>query len=448
MNIFILFLSMLLFTVQAHALPIGPIIPSGTTLPATCRVGELFIDTDADTNGSLYNCVATDTWKEVDDDGGDGGDIAKVGTPAQYEWGIWTGDGTLKGLSVTASNVVCTDSDGEPVACTNLTDLDFMTSAEFTTAIGSDNDTQSEINAKFDAKMDVTWGTPTAKVCGDANPEGIANGGFYDFSNVGAYTITDFEDADGDHTDYNEGDWFIGKFGDTDITVDFSENGNIEGNADVDFTADADQSVYIIFVYESARWNAVNFTSGYSNPTSLTQSSIELPNTSSGDQALTAEGQVGLKSDEDLFIFHGGSSGEIQGEGAKSLLEHKTWSFDPDAVCDLTTDRIFLMTVGDDAPHGIRIVEWKLSFDVDPTTEFGAGETLLKRATAFIGVGSTATIDDLATTAGVSSEDTAANINGDAAVANGQVIYIDFPTAYTEALHQVIFEMWYYAEED
>ena len=277
MNIFILFLSMLLFTVQAHALPIGPIIPSGTTLPATCRVGELFIDTDADTNGSLYNCVATDTWKEVDDDGGDGGDIAKVGTPAQYEWGIWTGDGTLKGLSVTASNVVCTDSDGEPVACTNLTDLDFMTSAEFTTAIGSDNDTQSKINAKFDAKMDVTWGTPTAKVCGDANPEGIANGGFYDFSNVGAFTITDFEDADGDHTDYNEGDSFLGKFADADIKVDFSENANIEGNAGVDFTASATQIVYILFVYESARWNAVNFTSGYSTPTTLGISSIETP---------------------------------------------------------------------------------------------------------------------------------------------------------------------------
>lgn len=49
------------------------IIGSATTLPATCSVGTLFVDTDADTNGSLYFCRATDTWKEVDDDGGAGG---------------------------------------------------------------------------------------------------------------------------------------------------------------------------------------------------------------------------------------------------------------------------------------------------------------------------------------------------------------------------------------
>lgn len=45
-------------------------IPSGTTAPATCTIGDLFWDTDADTNGSLFVCRATDTWKEVDDDGG------------------------------------------------------------------------------------------------------------------------------------------------------------------------------------------------------------------------------------------------------------------------------------------------------------------------------------------------------------------------------------------
>ena len=49
------------------------IVGSDTTLPGTCSVGTIFIDTDADTNGSLYFCRATDTWKEVDDDGGAGG---------------------------------------------------------------------------------------------------------------------------------------------------------------------------------------------------------------------------------------------------------------------------------------------------------------------------------------------------------------------------------------
>ena len=64
MNKFII-LFLLLIPIAVHATPISPIIPSGTTLPATCRTGSLFIDTDADTDGALYQCVATDTWKIV-----------------------------------------------------------------------------------------------------------------------------------------------------------------------------------------------------------------------------------------------------------------------------------------------------------------------------------------------------------------------------------------------
>lgn len=48
---------------------------SSTTLPGTCTTGQTYVDTDADTDGSLYICVTTDTWKEVDDDG-----IALAGT--------------------------------------------------------------------------------------------------------------------------------------------------------------------------------------------------------------------------------------------------------------------------------------------------------------------------------------------------------------------------------
>jgi len=45
---------------------------TGTSLPGTCVQGTLFLDTDADTNGQLYSCVATNTWKDVDDDGSAG----------------------------------------------------------------------------------------------------------------------------------------------------------------------------------------------------------------------------------------------------------------------------------------------------------------------------------------------------------------------------------------
>lgn len=50
------------------------------------------------------------------------GDVAKVGTPTNHQVPVWTGDGTIKGVTVTGSKVMCTDANGEPVACTNLTD--------------------------------------------------------------------------------------------------------------------------------------------------------------------------------------------------------------------------------------------------------------------------------------------------------------------------------------
>ena len=135
------------------------------------------------------------------------------------------------------------------------------------------------------------------------------------------------------------------------------------------------------------------------------------------------------------------SNGEVS-IGKPSTLLHKTWTFDPKAVCDGDVDRLFLMTVGDEAPSGIIIDEWKVSYEADPTTE---ADLDLKYADAFIGVANAAVIDVLDTTSGVSSEDTDANINSGNAVANGKVLYLEFGTAYTETGHQMIFEMWYHA---
>lgn len=115
-------------------------------------------------------------------------------------------------------------------------------------------------------------------------------------------------------------------------------------------------------------------------------------------------------------------------------------AFDPKAVCDGAIDRLFLATVGVDLPAGVIVHSWKFSFEADPTTEIDLD---LKRADAFIGVANSAVMDQLDTTAGVSSEGTAANVNSGAAVANAKVIYLEFGTAYTEANHQCIFEMWY-----
>lgn len=45
-------------------------LPHSTTLPASCAIGEIYIDEDADTDGAAYFCHAVDTWKLL---GGSGG---------------------------------------------------------------------------------------------------------------------------------------------------------------------------------------------------------------------------------------------------------------------------------------------------------------------------------------------------------------------------------------
>lgn len=159
-----------------------------------------------------------------------------------------------------------------------------------------------------------------------------------------------------------------------------------------------------------------------------------------GTSTLSAAGAVALNTTDKQIGVHNGTK-----EVAIPLIQCLRISFDPKAVCDGAVDRLFLMSTGVSEPKGITVVGWKLSFEADPTTEIDLD---LKRADAFIGVANSAVMDVLDTTAGASSETTAANINSGAVVANGKVIYLEFGTAYTEANHQCIFEMWYEVEED
>lgn len=159
-----------------------------------------------------------------------------------------------------------------------------------------------------------------------------------------------------------------------------------------------------------------------------------------GTSTLATSGDIALNTtDKQIGVYNGSK------EVAIPLIHHQVWVFDPKAVCDGSVDRLFLMTIGPDAPKGITITRWNLSFEADPTTEVDLD---LKRADAFIGVANSAVMDVLDTTAGASSETAAANINSGAVVANGKVVYLEFGTAYTETGHQCIFEMWWEVEED
>lgn len=129
-------------------------------------------------------------------------------------------------------------------------------------------------------------------------------------------------------------------------------------------------------------------------------------------------------------------------------IQHMSVTIAPGPHYDIDT-QVFLFTVGsgltagrDDMPNGIIIDSWKISCNVNPTTDLDLD---LKRADAWIGLGTATVMDVLDTTNGFESETTAANINAGATVANGQVIYLEFGTdpAATTCV-QMVFEMWFY----
>jgi hypothetical protein len=166
---------------------------------------------------------------------------------------------------------------------------------------------------------------------------------------------------------------------------------------------------------------------------------VRLP-VAAGSATLAASGAISVNTTDNQVGIHNGTK-----EVAIPLVYSKEFTFDPKSVCDGAVDRLFLFKVGAWAPKGITIRAWSVSFEADPTTEVDLD---LKRATAFIGVGSAAVMDVLDTTTGASSEATASNINGGAVVANGQCIYLEFGTAYSETGHQIIVTIDYELEED
>jgi hypothetical protein len=336
----------------------------GTTYPTTCDPGQLFVDTDYDTDGGFCFGTSANTWKCI-------------------------AGGTSSGDKIEEDDSSVEVIDDNATMQANIT-------------------VNGDLRGRFDAdglEINGTISADSVDVDASANPR------------------VRFLDSDCLGTDK-----FVG-------SIDMQATTLTDGAEDAD-------------IYIRSQEGGANTTQAQFDESEgiweFHGNFIELPN-GTADVALPQVGAIHLNETDEQLSVHSGSNGEISGETAISLIEHQSWSFDPDAVCDGAVDRLFLMTVGDDAPEGIIIDEWKVSFEADPTTE---ADLDLKYADAFIGVANAAVIDVLDTTTGASTEDTDANINSGAAVANGKVLYLEFGTAYTEATHQIIFEMWYHAEED
>jgi len=58
-------------------------VPNSTSLPATCTVGQIYMDTDATSGQRIYACESTDTWALQGDGGGGGTSRTNLTLPVQ-----------------------------------------------------------------------------------------------------------------------------------------------------------------------------------------------------------------------------------------------------------------------------------------------------------------------------------------------------------------------------
>jgi len=161
------------------------------------------------------------------------------------------------------------------------TDVDADSNDKLDVAYGGTNaateqdptvDTSAEIQAIIGAGVyEIPWGTVTTRDA-DATPE-VEDRGIYSITNTGALTITDFVDSDGDHSAFAQGDQIILVNSDADITIDCSENANLECFGGNDFTASATQITSHHFTFDGTRW--VGPTVPMSSPTTLALKTVQ-----------------------------------------------------------------------------------------------------------------------------------------------------------------------------
>jgi len=185
---------------------------------------------------------------DIDEDSNDAVDIAYGGTNAITAAAALTNLGQNAGTDITA-------------------DLEEETHADEHLKGGAD-----PISRLFEG-VTVSTIVPTGA---GADTDGIVvSGSLYNTTGL-TITFDNFVDeADGDESTYSDGDFFGLIMNASTAKIDFSDNANIEGNANTDYTGSSTQIMILVFVYEDSVWKCINLNSGFSDPLTMAVGKIQ-----------------------------------------------------------------------------------------------------------------------------------------------------------------------------
>lgn len=223
-------------------------------------------------------------------------------------------------------------------------------------------------------------------------------------------------------------------------STDLTDTADLLYEAELDTFSELDTQIAdkaLVNKADGAVWSGVHDYGG--------ATTFEIPNAESTDGTLGALGQIHIRGDEDRVSYHVGAGGEVAGEVTKSVLDMIAVSFDPGSWYDSDTQVCLFDVQAKKFPNGIIIDYWEVDCLLDPDVEMNLN---LGYANDWDDIADPNLIDVLDTTAGKSSEDTDANINGGTAIAAGSVIFLYFDADPEGTCVQMHFEMIYHSEED
>lgn len=145
-------------------------MPSSTTLPATCIIGETYFDTDATVGQNIYGCTATNTWTVEGDGGaGGGGDFSSnTATSVDGEIVLFSGAVGKTGKRATGTGI--------PTIVSGVLSTPITASAGLSGALSDETGSGAAVFATNPVLVTPNIGTPSAGVLTNATGLPIGSG--------------------------------------------------------------------------------------------------------------------------------------------------------------------------------------------------------------------------------------------------------------------------------